>query len=475
MLSKLYYISPEIIKKILVFSFKTLRRFLYLFGINKFSCKNDESFDNFQQNRRYGPLKHFCFAPYSSMFFSLHGKMSPCYATYNDKSDVYGEKTIRDSWFNGSFSKIRKEHSICNYTESCKFCMDLFQNKAYSSMLMQKYEHYAFSKTEYPKIMEFELSNRCNLECIMCDSNLSSSINKRENNSSIVTDKYDASFIEELKEFIPHLQIAEFTGGDPFLIEIYYQIWDMIIEINPKCAILITTNANCMNDRIQSLLRKSNKISFNISFDAFTKSTYEAIRKNGNFEKALTNIDIFNTYCKKNKTSINLMVCPMTVNRYELPKIVEYGNKIGAGVYFHTVIKPKELSLKFQAPEILDELIDTLKTYYFPKDTSLQKINNDNYNNLIQLIESWKNTSDVTQEELNKKKHPFETINEILKKSSNENNMIKAQKVISYFQEKNQIDELYEVFSDSNVNSLLEMILTMNFDELVCFFEKKLK
>lgn len=474
MLSKIYNISPKIIKNILVFIFKTLRRFLYLFGINKFSCKNNELFDNFQQNRRYGPQKHFCFAPYSSMFFSLHGKMAPCYATYNDTSDIYGNKTIHDSWFNGSFSKIRQEHSVCNYSENCNFCFELFENKAYGSMLMQKYEHYAFSKGDYPKIMEFELSNKCNLECIMCDSNLSSSINKRENHTSIITEKYNASFLNELKEFIPHLHIAEFTGGDPFLIEIYYQIWDMIIEINPKCAILITTNANSMNERIRSLLKKSNKISFNISFDSISKEIYESIRKNGNFDNAIQNINFFNAYCKKNKTSLNLMVCPMTINRYELPKIIEYANKIKVGLYFHTVVKPKNLSLKYQTSDYLEELISYLTKFDFPKRNRLQKINSKNYNFLIQLFETWKEESFITQESTTITEHPINLVYNRLDKTNDSINIEKAKKIILFFEEKKQARDMFSAFDNFDPEKLFSIVQNKNFEELIRFIEEKI-
>ncbi len=474
MLSRLYNISPNYIKQFLVFLSKTLRLFLFSLGFNKYSNENKELLNHYQKNRRYGPLKHFCYAPYTSMFFSLHGKMSPCYATYNESSDIYGTKTIHDSWFNGSFSKIRKEHSVCNYAESCKFCVELVQNKAYGSALMQKYEHYAFSKSKYPKIMEFELSNRCNLECIMCNSNLSSSIDRRENHSAIVIDNYNASFIDELKEFIPHLEVAEFTGGDPFLIEIYYQIWDMIIEINPKCTILITTNANCMNDRIRNLLNKTTKISFNISFDAYTKNTYETIRKNGNYEKAIHNIDIFNSYCKKNNTSLNLMVCPMTINRYELPKIVEYANKIKVGVYFHTVVKPEHLSLKHQTFDYLVELISYLKKYSFPNQNQLQKINLTNYNNLINLIETWKDDSIKTSKNSHSIEHPFDLVYNKLFQLNDSLNIEKAKKVIFYFNEREQSKKVYSTFAGFDSDKLFSLITEMNYEELTSFIEREI-
>lgn len=475
MKNKIYNFSPEFIKQILVFASKTFRRFLFIFGHNKFTCEKKDLLNLFQMQRRYGPLKHFCYAPYTSMFFSLHGKMAPCYATYNGTSDVYSKnKSIRESWFNGSFAEIRKEHSKCNYSENCKFCEELFKNKAYGSMLMQKYEHYAFSKSNYPKIMEFELSNKCNLECIMCDSNLSSAINKRENHSSIITENYGSAFIEELKEFIPHLQTAEFTGGDPFLIEIYYQIWDMIIEMNPKCCILITTNANCMNERIKRLLDKSTNISFNISFDSVSKNIYESIRINGNYDKAIENINFFNAYCKKNKTSLNLMVCPMTINRFDLPKIVEYANKIKVGIYFHTVVKPKNVSLKYQTSDYLEDILSYLKDFNFPKNNRLQKINSKNYNFLIQLIETWKEESLHEKESTPSNNHPINIIYNRLNKLNDTLNIEKAKKIILYFEERKQIENMYFAFRTFDAEKLFLLIQSKSYEDIIIYIGEQI-
>lgn len=395
MLNKIYAILPEWMKRVSIWSFLTMRKVVYILfrkrKIGKLAKDREfsDNFNSFQCSRRYGPLKHFCFAPYKSMFFSLHGKMAPCYATYNERSDVYANTSIRKSWFTGSFEIIRKEHEHFDFSTNCEFCNQLFVNKAYGSMLMQKYEHYAFAKSNYPAIMEFELSNRCNLECIMCDSNLSSSIAKRNDCDVRTNDIYGEKFINELREFIPHLRMAEFTGGDPFLIEIYYEIWDLIIELNPNCEILITTNANTMSDRIRNLMSRTSRLHFNVSIDAVTKETYEKIRINGNFDKALANIVIFHDYCKMNKTSLNLLVCPMTVNARELPQLIELGNSFDAGVFFHTVVKPENLSLKFADIEMLDELITYLNRFSFPQKTWNQRVNAENYNNLITLIRTW--------------------------------------------------------------------------------------
>jgi MoaA/NifB/PqqE/SkfB family radical SAM enzyme len=406
------------------------------------------------------------------MFFSLHGKMAPCYATYNERSDIFPDTSISESWLNGSFARIRNEHAECRFTENCSFCFDLYKNKAYGSMLQQKYEHYAFTKSKYPAIMEFELSNRCNLECIMCDTNLSSSILKNSSYNEQVPDIYNESFLIELTEFIPYLKMAEFTGGDPFLIEIYFKIWDLIIKINPKCDILITTNANTMNARIESLMAKTKKLHFNISIDALDKEVYEGIRKNGRLETALKNIDIFNNYCKINKTSINLLVCPMTINRFEIPNLIKFGNLKNIEVFFHTVVKPIELSLKFQSKELLNELLVYLFNFNFRSKTITEKTNNRNYQNLILLIESWKNEFDTLV------KVEKSTTNIVYEKLLIENDreiINKTEFLIQYFEDKQLIDSVTNALNILDADFLYNNIKKLSLSELICFVEHELE
>jgi len=392
MLSQLYNILPQFFKNIAVDIHKDIR--LLFFSIFKTKqirkCKNNKAnLVNYQNSRMYGPLRHLCYAPHTSMFFARNGKVSPCYASYNDLSSNISNNTIKEIWLNGSLKTIREQHKVCDLHTTCEFCEKLINNKSYGSLLINKYEHYAFSKSKYPVIMEFELSNKCNLSCIMCDSNLSSSIENKANNEFSGNKFYGDIFFEELKEFIPHLQLAEFTGGDPFMIEEYYKIWDMITEINPKCHILITTNANTMNPRIEKLLDTHKNIHFNVSIDSLEKTNYEKIRRGGNFEFAMKNLDIFVGYTQKNNTNLNLLVCPMTINRHELGDFIDFANKKKICVYFHTVIKPKELSLKFLDKKLLNETIKQLSERQFTETNKKEKINIENYQNMVKLFKNW--------------------------------------------------------------------------------------
>src|ERR1035437_423319 len=51
---------------------------------------------------------HICHAPFSNMYFNVHGDCAPCWLTFIDP-DSYREKSIRDIWFGEKYQTLRSE------------------------------------------------------------------------------------------------------------------------------------------------------------------------------------------------------------------------------------------------------------------------------------------------------------------------------------------------------------------------------
>jgi molybdenum cofactor biosynthesis enzyme MoaA len=301
----------------------------------------------------------------------------------------------------------------------------------------------------------------------MCDSNLSSSIESQNDYKCSGNQYYSQKFIEELKEFIPHLQLAEFTGGDPFMIEEYYQIWDLINVINPKCHILITTNANTMNPRIEKMLETHKNIHFNVSIDSLEKGNYEKIRKGGKFELALQNLDKFIDYTKKQKTNLNILVCPMTVNKNELNKFIDFANEKGICVFYHTVVKPKELSLKYTNKTELQQTILQMEQYKFPKRTQNQKTNAQNFQNLVLLLKNWQKETFVSTDDQQELLSESELTDLILKKITNHKHLeSKLLVLLGKIEEQDRSKMILNKLAYTNNEIFIEYLESKDIDEL---------
>lgn len=467
MIRELYKHSPQFIKDAYIQAFRIYQRLKT--GNLPANLRSDENVldkgivKRYNRQRKYGPRKELCYAPFTSMFFSRAGYMAPCYATYGEKSDRWPETSIHDSWFHREFARIRDHIHKGKLYYACEFCIPIFESENFGSLLPNKYEPYGIGKKKYPAIMEFELSNRCNLECIMCEGNLSSSIRKNRDKKPPLPGHYNESFVKELEEFIPHLQMAEFTGGDPFLIPLYYDIWEMIHQMNPSCQILITTNANTMSPRIEKMLETHYNLHFNISIDSLVKEHYQQIRVNANYERVLENIKKFIAYCRQHNTSCNLLVCPMTINSQDFGGLIDFANAHDICVYFHTVIKPRDLSLKYQSPEYLDALLADMKKYHPPRKTKNQATNAQNYFSLMHLIGTWKDEKE--KELINKKPDPkihLQNLNKILSAEAYD----KLTRILTEFSSDPYYNEILRKLTDIHPAELEKHILNESEESL---------
>ena len=85
------------------------------------------------------------------------------------------------------------------------------------------------AQPEWPSVIEFNGSNACNLECIMCGE-YSSAIRGNVEGLPPLRKVYDDQFFDDLRLFLPHLRLLNLLGGEPFFAAETHRIWNMMIE-----------------------------------------------------------------------------------------------------------------------------------------------------------------------------------------------------------------------------------------------------
>src|SRR5262249_33725194 len=145
---------------------------------------------------------------------------------------------------------------------------------------------------EWPQMIEFAGSNNCNFECIMCSGELSSTIRANRERLPPLPKLYTDQFFDDLRPFLPHLRQAKFLGGEPFLGQECFRIWDMILEDGLETQCHVTTNASQYNAKVERVL-EALPVSVSVSVDGATKETVEKIRVNSHFETLLSNLHRF--------------------------------------------------------------------------------------------------------------------------------------------------------------------------------------
>lgn len=318
--------------------------------------------------------KYICHAPFSNMYFNVHGDCAPCWLTFQDP-DSYPNKSINEIWFGEKFQKIREDLSQYDLTYKCNVCLKNLQNKNYTSVLSRAYDANEIKK--YPTMMELELGNTCNLECVMCIGELSSSIRKNRDNLPPLISPYDENFVDQLEEFIPHLKELRINGGEPFLIPLTYSIFERVEKLNPELKIVIATNGTVLNNKVKSWLEKLN-ININFSLDSLTPNIYEEIRKNAKFSRVIENFHVFNEYCKNNNRTICLMVNPMRNNWFEMPNFINFANENNVNIWFNTIHRPVSLAIWSLPSYKIEEIFNSLSQKKFKVNHSSNYIAKNN-------------------------------------------------------------------------------------------------
>lgn len=360
---------------------------------------------DYNKTRVSGNNKLLCHAPFQSINFSQNGNATVCCYNKTYVLGSYPDSNLRKIWFGSIAQALRKEMIKNPLPRGCENCYLQLESGNFAAVHAKHYDfhsdHWAkhFVKklktyikqsdfVAYPRVLEFELSNTCNLECVMCDGYFSSSIRKNREQKPPLKMIFDENFIIQLDEFIPHLTDAKFLGGEPFLIPIYLKIWNRIIQMNPTCKVHITTNATIISDEIWRVLHKLNAVII-ISIDSLNELKYNEIRKGANFQDVMRNIEKLHGYTKSIGSDISFSVCPMSTNWQDMPEIIQYGIDHHIYIYFNTVFNPSRLSLKNISKEEALKIINQYNAVKYRGSGHFINHNLNQIQGLTNMIKFW--------------------------------------------------------------------------------------
>jgi MoaA/NifB/PqqE/SkfB family radical SAM enzyme len=329
-----------------------------------------------------------CYAPTKNMYLDIFGNITSCCFNRGISVGKYPEMSLKEIWNGKSYTQLREDVDNLDFNKWCGFCKYDLENKNYEGF-KGKYWDYISLNNNWPTRIEFELTNKCNLECVMCNGDWSHLIRKNREKLDPIKMVYDEKFVEQLEEFIPSLHETLFIGGEPFAINIYYDIWEKMVELNNKCNIIIQTNGTILNNRIKKLL-DNGKFTINISLDSLNEKNYNAIRVNADFNVVMKNLEYYMEYCKKRGTSFSITPTIIKQNCLELENFVNFANERGIGVYFHTAELPKECSVRDNSLNELKKIYDIMTKFKFTENTWQEKDNKENAKSIIYKIDLWK-------------------------------------------------------------------------------------
>ncbi len=318
-----------------------------------------------------------CLAPYKSLRFLPDGKITVCCHNNSFVLGVYPQVQLNYIWKSNKLKYLQKKLKKADFSAGCQTCFYAFENLMFESVNPLLYENYEIN-SEYPIMLDFKIATECNLECIMCSEYSSSAIRTSlglENIQSV----YDEAFIDSISFLLKHIKEARFSGGEPFLNNIYFLIWEKLVKENPECKIFIQTNGSILNSKIKDLLERGN-FYINVSVDAIESELYSRIRKNADINKTLKNINYFAEYSLKNHRKFGITACAMKDNVGEWSSLVNLANELNADIWFSEVFFPFKNALWLAKSKDLAELLKIAELNFENNNSNVQQ---NCYNHII--------------------------------------------------------------------------------------------
>lgn len=283
------------------------------------------------------------------MSFDMTGAVSVCAFTRTTPLGRVGDTPLAEMWRGPRIRRLRDAVEHDDLAHACSRCSEEIVGGNLHGALSVGFDRFPAQRfPAWPTRMEFALSTRCNLRCIMCSGEFSSAIRTRREALPVLPDRYGDAFLDELDPFLPHLEQARFLGGEPFLAEINFRIWERMIDQGLRVDCNVTTNGTCWTPRVQRVL-DALAFSVGISIDGVTRETVEAVRVGASYDGIMENLRRFVCYRDRTGASLSLTFCLMVQNAHEFVDYLLMAEDLGCQVYVNTVRQPPQHSL-YQLP-----------------------------------------------------------------------------------------------------------------------------
>lgn len=320
--------------------------------------------DAYRRARPTPSRDSICNAPLTNLYFSVDGQASPCWLYFPPVVPRWSpDRSIADIWNGPEFTEVRRALAEDRFIGRCSECEHDILNGI--RPLAAAYD-FDYPIGDWPSMLELELSNQCNLACVMCHGRLSSRIRREREHLPPLDSPFDERFVEQVAELLPHLRELRFNGGEPLMQPIVHQITERVGDLRPDLKVTIATNGTVLNSKVQRMLDRCN-IHINLSIDSLVPERYEAIRVHSDFDLVMRNFATFRRYCHDNDRTLCVMVNPMRMNWMEMAQYVRWCNEQDVHMWFNTIRAPEHVALHNLPAAELREIRDTLDSERLPE------------------------------------------------------------------------------------------------------------
>ena len=307
----------------------------------------------------------FCYYPFMHISMQADGTIRSCCNAERLKEDGKHILYDIDKAFNSEhMNRIRSDLLNGIRAPECKKCWDheKFGATSMRQIMLSAYDK-DFDKIniDKPKIqyLDVNLSNKCNLKCLMCFPNRSNqiAIEMGHKNPNLEFPLYD-----KIGEFSPHLRRIRFTGGEPLLHDDMYKIVDYLIENNYSKNIYIkyNTNATVTRDDFFDKIKHFKFIKFDVSIDGYGRRD-EYIRFPSKWDVIERNIRYFKEKLPEENTEMTAVTVCQNLSITGMKELEDWISDFGIGHFFNRLTHPYYLQNHIMPQESKEKARESLE------------------------------------------------------------------------------------------------------------------
>ena len=265
-----------------------------------------------------------CLMPFQTLWVGIAGTTRLCDCPYllDISCGNVGVTDINEIW-NSPLAKIIRLSVINNTYTFCsrEQCAKLFGGREHESLLERK----NIKTAKQPLNIDVGNDRVCNLHCASCrnaiyaknDEDTQAEVNACTN--AIL----DSGWLENANEVVVG------ADGETFLSNSYKKI----LSEGPLKGknVVIMTNGTLFTPKVWSNLEgKCEHLAFLVSIDASTKETYEKLRRGGNFERLMENMDFLSRLRREGKVErVKVIMVVQNANYREIPDFIRWAKEKG--------------------------------------------------------------------------------------------------------------------------------------------------
>jgi radical SAM protein with 4Fe4S-binding SPASM domain len=174
--------------------------------------------------------------------------------------------------------------------------------------------------TGYPYHVVWEVTTRCNLDCIHC---YASSVDSAQAELSTAEGKQLLEQIAMLEE----IRMIVITGGEPLIREDIFELVEYAGRLGFH--IVFSTNGTLLSPDMAKDLARLGVANFSISLDGYSRECHESIRrKSGCFQSAIDGINA----AAQTGVCLQVNFTAMRQNLAELPGLIDFAESLKADI-----------------------------------------------------------------------------------------------------------------------------------------------